>query len=83
MKSSVLCLLLKRRVDSLIIATHMPLDIAQKQAVLELLDVHERIEHMLGVLEGEIDLFQVKNAFAVASRNRWSAASESTTSMSK
>ena len=47
-----------RLVDT--IATHMPLDIAQKQTVLEFLDVHERIEHMLGLLEAEIDLFQVE-----------------------
>ena len=42
------------------IATHMPLELAQKQHVLELVDTHERVEHVLGVLEGEIDLIQVE-----------------------
>lgn len=42
------------------IATHMPLDIAQKQAILEMANQGARIEHLLGVMEAEIDLFQVE-----------------------
>jgi ATP-dependent Lon protease len=42
------------------IATHMPLDLAQKQAILEMADQGARIEHLLGVMEAEIDLFQVE-----------------------
>lgn len=42
------------------IATHMPMDLSQKQAVLELHDARERVEHMLAILEGEIDLIQVE-----------------------
>ena len=42
------------------IATHMPLDLAQKQAILEMADPGVRIEHLLGVMEAEIDLFQVE-----------------------
>lgn len=42
------------------IATHMPLDLAQKQAILEMAEPAMRIEHLLGVMEAEIDLFQVE-----------------------
>ena len=42
------------------IATHMPLDLAQKQTILEMADQGARIEHLLGVMEAEIDLFQVE-----------------------
>ena len=42
------------------IATHMPLDLAQKQVILEMADPSARLEHLLGVLEAEIDLFQVE-----------------------
>lgn len=42
------------------IATHMPLDLAQKQTMLEMADVHARLEHLLGVMETEVDLFQVE-----------------------
>ncbi len=42
------------------IATYMPLDMSQKQAILEMADVHLRIEHLLAVMGAEIDLFQVE-----------------------
>lgn len=42
------------------IAAHMSLELEQKQAVLEVTDVHERIDHLLGLMEAEIDLFQVE-----------------------
>lgn len=42
------------------IAAHMPLKLADKQAVLELLDVSERLEFLMGQMESEIDLLQVE-----------------------
>jgi ATP-dependent Lon protease len=42
------------------IATHMPLSIAQKQTVLEMADPLARIEHLLGLMEAEIDVFQME-----------------------
>ncbi len=42
------------------IATHMPLDLGQKQEILEMAEVRVRLEHLLGVMEAEIDLFQVE-----------------------
>lgn len=42
------------------VAAHMALDLAQKQDVLEMADVRERLEHLLGLMEAEIDLFQVE-----------------------
>jgi ATP-dependent Lon protease len=38
----------------------MALDLEQKQHILEMVDVRERIEHLLGLMESEIDLFQVE-----------------------
>ena len=42
------------------IAAHMSLELEQKQAILEIADVNERIDHLLGLMEAEIDLFQVE-----------------------
>lgn len=42
------------------IAAHMPLKLADKQVVLELLDVTERLEFLMGQMESEIDLLQVE-----------------------
>lgn len=42
------------------IATHMPLELQQKQDILEMQDVRVRLEHLLGLMEAEIDLFQVE-----------------------
>ncbi|BFM16400.1 endopeptidase La [Maricurvus nonylphenolicus] len=42
------------------IAAHMSLDLGQKQDILEMADVRERLEHLLGLMEAEIDLFQVE-----------------------
>ncbi len=41
------------------IAAHMTIDLDQKQIVLEISDVAERLEHLMSLMEGEIDLFQV------------------------
>ncbi|SFN92068.1 endopeptidase La [Xenorhabdus japonica] len=42
------------------IAAHMPLKINDKQAVLEMPDVIERIEYLIAMMESEIDLLQVE-----------------------
>ena len=42
------------------IAAHMSVDLEQKQTILEISGVRERLEHLIGLMEGEIDLFQVE-----------------------
>jgi ATP-dependent Lon protease len=41
-------------------AAHLPLKLEQKQQILELNDAAKRLEHLLGVLEGEVDILQVE-----------------------
>jgi ATP-dependent Lon protease len=41
-------------------AAHMPLKLADKQKVLEIIDVNLRLEHLMALMEGEIDLLQVE-----------------------
>ncbi|WP_335985990.1 endopeptidase La [Spongiibacter tropicus] len=42
------------------VAAHMSMDLEQKQAVLEMSDERERLEHLMALMESEIDLFQVE-----------------------
>jgi len=42
------------------IAAHLPLKLEQKQEVLEMFDVKQRLEHLLSQLETEIDILQVE-----------------------
>ncbi len=42
------------------IAAHLPLKLEQKQQILGMFDIKERIEHLLSVLESEIDILQVE-----------------------
>jgi ATP-dependent Lon protease len=42
------------------IAAHLPLKLEQKQEVLEIFDVRLRLEHLLGLLEAELDIMQVE-----------------------
>jgi len=42
------------------IAAHMMMDLVQKQNVLEIADVRERLEHLMATMEAEIDLLQVE-----------------------
>jgi ATP-dependent Lon protease len=42
------------------IAAHLPLKLEQKQEVLELSSVSKRIEHLMGLIEAEIDILQVE-----------------------
>jgi len=47
-----------RLVDT--IAAHMSLKIDEKQHILELTNLRERLEHLMGMMESEIDLLQVE-----------------------
>lgn len=42
------------------IAAHLPLKLEQKQVILEIISVAKRLEHLLGQLEGELDILQVE-----------------------
>jgi len=42
------------------IAAHMTLSLEQKQEILEIAEESNRIEHLLGLMESEIDLFQIE-----------------------
>ncbi|MDO6566225.1 endopeptidase La [Alteromonas sp. 1_MG-2023] len=41
-------------------AAHMPLKLTEKQKVLEMKGVNERLEYLMALMEGEIDLLQVE-----------------------
>ena len=41
-------------------AAHMPLKLVEKQKVLEITSVTERLEYLMALMEGEIDLLQVE-----------------------
>ena len=47
-----------RLVDT--ICAHMSLDLGQKQKILEMTEVVARVEHVVGLMEAEADLFQVE-----------------------
>jgi ATP-dependent Lon protease len=42
------------------VAAHMSLKLAEKQKVLEIQDVRKRLEHLLAVIEGEMDVLQIE-----------------------
>jgi ATP-dependent Lon protease len=42
------------------VAAHMLVKIEEKQAALEIIDINDRLAHLIGLLEGEIDLLQVE-----------------------
>lgn len=42
------------------IAAHMSVDLEEKQHILEIADIRARLEHLMGLMEAEIDLFQVE-----------------------
>ena len=42
------------------IAAHLGLKVTEKQKILEIISVKERLEHLVGLVEGEIDLLQVE-----------------------
>ncbi|MGH8373169.1 MAG: endopeptidase La, partial [Gammaproteobacteria bacterium] len=42
------------------IAAHMQLKLDEKQKILEIEDVRERLEHVMALIEGEIDILQIE-----------------------
>jgi len=42
------------------ISAHMSLELPQKQAILEIVDVRARMDHLLGLMDTEVDVFQVE-----------------------
>ncbi len=42
------------------IVAHLPLKLEQKQEILEMIEVDKRLEHLLALLEGELDILQVE-----------------------
>ena len=42
------------------VAAHMALKLSEKQNILEIQDVKSRLEHIFGIIEGEIDLLQIE-----------------------
>jgi len=42
------------------IAAHMSLKLDEKQKILEIIDVHERLEYLMKLIDGEIDLLQIE-----------------------
>ena len=42
------------------IAAHMSLKLEEKQKILEIDSVRERLEHLMGLIEGEIDVMQIE-----------------------
>src|SRR5690606_20043621 len=42
------------------VAAHMALELPQKQTILEMSDIRARIEHLLGLMDAETDVFQVE-----------------------
>ena len=48
----------ERMVDT--IAAHMSLKLDEKQKILEVVDLHERVEHLMVLMESEIDILQVE-----------------------
>lgn len=42
------------------VAAHLSLKIEEKQRILEIVDLRERFEHLMGIMESELDLLQVE-----------------------
>lgn len=42
------------------VAAHLTLKLEEKQKILEMIDISERLEHLLQLMEGEIDILQVE-----------------------
>ncbi|NOX27281.1 MAG: endopeptidase La [Gammaproteobacteria bacterium] len=42
------------------IAAHMSLKVEEKQSLLEMMDIRERLERLMGLMEAEIDLLQIE-----------------------
>jgi ATP-dependent Lon protease len=44
------------------VAAHLPLKLEQKQVILEIFNVAKRLEHLLGQLEGELDILHARSS---------------------
>lgn len=42
------------------IAAHLSLELPKKQSVLEMVDIRERVDHLLSLMDAEVDLFHVE-----------------------
>ena len=42
------------------IAAHMSVDLEEKQRILEIASLQERLDHLMGLMDAELDLFQVE-----------------------
>lgn len=42
------------------IAAHMPMEVADKQAILEIADIQQRLQSLISSMESEVDLFHVE-----------------------
>jgi ATP-dependent Lon protease len=42
------------------VAAHLPINLEQKQAILEIINVQKRMEQLIGKIEGELDIQQVE-----------------------
>jgi ATP-dependent Lon protease len=51
-------------------AAHMPLKLAEKQKVLEIENVAQRLEYLMALMEGEIDLLQVEKKIRTRVKNQ-------------
>ena len=57
-------------------AAHIPVTVRHKQSVLELADVQERLEYLLGMMESEADILQVEKTHPwPCEKNKWRKAS--------
>ena len=60
------------------IAAHMSLKLVEKQKILEILDDNKRLEHLMSLMEVEIDLVEVEKRIRGRVKNRWKKASANT-----
>ncbi|NNM51754.1 MAG: endopeptidase La [Pseudomonadales bacterium] len=42
------------------IAAHLSLKLEERQAILEIIDLNDRVEHLLGIMEGEMEILKVE-----------------------
>ena len=66
-----------RLVDT--IASQLSLKLEDKQAILEAVELEARLERLLGLLEGEMDVFELEKRIRGRVKSRWRRASASTT----
>ena len=60
-------------------AAHMPLKVEDKQKVLEIFDVTERLEYLMAMMESEIDILQVERRIRSGVKKQMEKASVSIT----